>query len=216
MKPTKPARILFVDDHPLIAHGLALQLKEDPELNVCGTASSYVEAMGEIEKEKPDIVVTDLSLGDGNGMDLVKTVKESQPSISCIILSMHNELAFAGRCIRAGAKGYISKDQPLPYILNGIRAVAKGDLFLSENVKQQMMDHLTMTGDKFATEIDELSDREFEIMHLIAEGLRPRQISEKLVLSPRTINTHCQNIRTKLHLSSMDDLIDKSIKWFKQ
>lgn len=213
---SKKKTVFFVDDHPLISEGLSYQLDSDDQLEISGTASTYDEAVKKINEIKPDFVVTDLSLGEKSGLDLIKFLKVSYPSTTPVVLSAHDELVFAPRCIKAGAKGYIMKELPMPKILEGIRIVVNGKVFLSDAVKNQMMEQMTSTEESIEMLVEELTQRELEVFKLIGEGLRPRHIADKLYISPRTVNTHCKNIITKLCLESMTDVIEKATEWHKQ
>lgn len=215
MKTATRKKVLFVDDHPLVAQGLSLQLKNDSELLVCGSASGIHIALEKMKDAQPDILVIDLTLEDGSGLDLLNQTKTNFPNVSCIILSMHKESVFVKRCIKAGAKGYVRKDQPFDVIINAIRSVARGRMYLSEAAKELIMNQLGSSGDSLSDMIDELTDREFEIFHLIGQGLRQKTIAEKLCLSTHTINAHTQNIRSKLQLDNMEQLIDTAFEWFK-
>lgn len=207
-------KILIVDDHRVMAQGLSILLKNEPNLEVCGTASSIPDAVQAVNESKPDLVLIDLHLGEGNGMDLVRELSQSHPSILSIVLSSQDENLFAGRCIRAGAKGYVMKEKSFDIIITAIKNVLAGELFLSENVKQQLMQQSAFGAKSNTIDIDLLSDREFEVFNLIGEGFRQRQIAEKLCISTTTVNKHCQNIRSKLHENSMDDLVHTASKWF--
>lgn len=212
LKQTK--QILIIDDHRVVTEGLVLLLKKEEELEVCGCAASCQEALDAIHKNEPDIALVDLSLGDRDGLELIQELSKSHPKIRCIVLSTKDENVYAGRCIRAGAKGYLMKDQPFKVIIDAIKDVLKGKLFFSENVMQQLLQHNMFGGKSNTTDVDLLSNREFEIFRLIGEGLRQRQIAEKLYISTATVNTHCQKIKSKLQLESMDELVDRAIAWF--
>lgn len=215
MKNEKRKKVLFVDDHPLVAQGLTLQLKKDSELTVCGSSPSIQDALQQVEELQPDVMVIDLTLEDGSGLELANQIKTGHPDIVCIILSMHKENVFVKRCMKAGAKGYVRKDQPYDVIVEAIRTVSRGKMYLSEASKELIMNQLGSSGDTLSDLIDELTDREFEIFHLIGQGLRQKTIAEKLCLSAHTINAHTQNIRSKLQLANMDQLIDTAFEWFK-
>lgn len=216
MNPAKnrAKRILIIDDHRVMAQGLSILLKNEKNLEVCGSASSYKEALHAIEEKQPDAVLVDLNLGDGNGLDLVREISRSHPHILSLILSSQDENIFAGRCIRAGAKGYLMKESSFDTIIAAIKKVMDGELYLSDNIKQQIVQQSLFGGKSKTTDIDLLSDREFEIFQLIGEGFRQRQIADKLCISNTTVNKHCQNIQLKLHLESMDELVNKSLEWF--
>lgn len=206
--------VLIVDDHRVMAQGLSILLKNDPRLEVCGTAASFEEAQTSVAEMQPDVVLVDLNLGDGNGLDLIRELHRTHPNIFTLVLSSQDENVFAGRCIRAGAKGYLMKKSSFDIIIAAIKKVIAGDLFVSENIKQQLMQQSMFGGSANSTDVDQLSDREFEIFQLIGEGFRQRQIADKLCISATTVNKHCQNMKTKLHLESMDELVNQSIEWF--
>lgn len=214
-KNNEKNKVLVIDDHRVMTQGLTLLIKKEQSLEVSGTASSYQEALQAIEREEPHVALVDLHLGDGNGLDLVREISQSHPNILAIVLSTKDENVFAGRCIRAGAKGYVMKNKPFEIIIHAIKDVLSGKLFLSENIKQQLLQQHEFGGKSTTTDIDLLSEREFEIFQLVGEGFRQRQIADTLNISTVTVNTHCQNIKSKLHLASMSDLVSRSCEWFK-
>lgn len=201
-------KVLIIDDHKMVVQGLTALLHKEPDFVVCGDAYDVQSGLTAIENTRPDIVIADLSLQDSHGLDLVKYMKESHPNVSVIVLSMHDETIYAERAIRAGAKGYIMKDESYDKVVDAIRAVTDGNLFFSDTVKEHLITNLTVDHlSKSEISTSNLSDRELEVFKLIGKGLRPRHIAEELVMSVRTVDTHCQRIRSKLNIKDMKELI---------
>lgn len=208
--------VYIVDDHQFVTQGLRMRMNHETDIEVCGTSATVQDTLASLQTEEPDIMLVDLSLSDGNGMDILKVVHEQYPEIKTIVLSSHDETIYALRCIRYGAKGFVMKINDFDTIINAVRTVAKGESYFSDSVKQQIEE----AGDKASTSltaaINQLSEREFEIFQQLGRGLRQRQIADVLFISPATVNSHCKNIRSKLYLSSMEELINKALDWFRQ
>jgi DNA-binding NarL/FixJ family response regulator len=210
--PTK-TKILLVDDHPLVREWLAKLIDEEPDLEVCGQAGDAREAISLLGRVQPRIVFVDISLDGGSGLELVKDIKSIHPSAEVIILSMHVEMLYAERVMRSGAAGYIMKREATDQVFTAIRAVLKGELFFSHAVNAMLAQKLTQRStDKPAT-IDGLSDRELEVFQLLGRGQTPRQISEKLNVSFKTVHVYCSRIREKLDLSTLNELVFQAIRW---
>lgn len=209
-------KVLLIDDHYVVVEGLSHRLSQEPDIDVCGTAMSFDTALASIEKSCPDVVLLDLSLGEESGLRLIDTLKKKKLSVNVIIYSMHDEMVYASRCMKVGAKGYVMKNKPFDNVIAAIHSVANGGTHFSQEAMKQAM-QLIATGDQESElPIDLLSNREFDIFKLIGEGLRPRHIAEKLCISPGTVDSHCKNIRNKLNLDNMTSLIDKAAHWHKQ
>jgi DNA-binding NarL/FixJ family response regulator len=181
-------RILIVDDHPVVRQGLTLLINQEPDLEVCGHAEDAHEAMQAIGQLQPDMVVVDISLKDTNGIDLIKDIKIQHSSLPILTLSMHDESLYAERVLRAGARGYIMKEEGTEQVVTAIRRVLAGEVYVSENMTARMVSRMAMgmapTG---ASPVDSLSDRELEVFRLIGEGLKTRDVADRLHLSVKTI-----------------------------
>lgn len=209
--------IYLVDDHPLIRDGLANLLNDEPGFRICGQAGNSREATQEIESLKPDLVVLDLSLGDESGLILLKTIKSIAPETHVLIFSMHEESQYAERALKAGAAGYLMKQEGVDLIPKAIKRVLDGHVYLSETMQTALMDRYYRLGSKDApSPEDKLSDRELEVFSLIGRGRKTRDLAESLGLSVKTIETHRERIKEKLALDDGMQLVHTAIEWVKQ
>jgi DNA-binding NarL/FixJ family response regulator len=213
--PTKPSvtRILLVDDHPICRQGLREIIESQKDLSVCGTAEDIHTALAEAEKLRPDLVMIDISLKDSNGLELLKDLKVRSPELKVLMLSMHDEVLYAQRALRAGAGGYIMKQEATDKVLTAIRRVLGGDVYLSERMERKLMQQLVGgKSPKLGRSIEDLSDRELQVFNLIGEGKGTRQIAELLHLSIKTIESHRAHIKEKLGLSNANELVQHAIQ----
>lgn len=211
---TMKKRVLIVDDHPVVRQGLALLIDQQPDLEVCAEADSVVEAFNRYTESQPDLVIIDLSLKDGSGIELIKEIKARNEHAKMLVSSMHDESLFAERVLRAGAKGYISKQEATGNIVEAARQVLDGRVYLSTQMSDQMLHRLVASGeDADRSPIDSLSDRELEVFEMIGQGLTTRQIATKLDLSPKTVETYRENIKAKLNLPNGTALTRHAVQW---
>jgi DNA-binding NarL/FixJ family response regulator len=209
------ARILLVDDHPVVRQGLAITLGRSPGLTICGEASGLPDAMQAIREEIPDLVLADLDLDGANGIDLVKAVRAQYPDMPVLILSMHDEEVYAERVLRAGARGYLMKQETPERLVGGVRAALAGEIVLSEKMKMRILGNLARSkGSQPGLSVDRLTDRELEVFRLIGEGRTTREIADRLSLSIKTIEAHIAHIKTKLYAGSGRDLQRRAFAWF--
>ncbi|MGC1275104.1 MAG: response regulator transcription factor [Planctomycetaceae bacterium] len=207
-------RVLIVDDHPVVRQGLALLIDQQPDLEVCAEADSVVEAFNRYTESQPDLVIIDLSLKDGSGIELIKEIKARNEHAKMLVSSMHDESLFAERVLRAGAKGYISKQEATGNIVEAARQVLDGRVYLSTQMSDQMLHRMVASGeDADRSPIDSLSDRELEVFEMIGQGLTTRQIATKLDLSPKTVETYRENIKAKLNLPNGTALTRHAVQW---
>jgi DNA-binding NarL/FixJ family response regulator len=207
-------RILLVDDHPIVREGLTEMINHEDDLTVCGTAEEMNQALEQLEKLRPDMVVLDISLRGSNGIEVLKNIKVRYPKLVVLVLSMHDETLYALRALRAGAAGYIMKQEPAERVLSAIRQVLNGEISLSENMEKKMMKQLV--GGRAArtgSPLEDLSDRELEVFRLIGKGYSTRQIAEELHLSIKTIESHRAHIKEKLNLKNAMELVQHAIQW---
>ena len=210
----KVARVLLVDDHPIVLDGLAQLINREEQLEVCGGAATTAEALKLVASEKPDIVVTDLVLAEGSGLDLIKELKVRYPSLPVLVLSVRDESVYAERVLRAGARGYVMKDEAGDRIREGLLRVLDGEIYLSETMAREMLSKLVNSRDTGVSVPEEtLSDRELQVFELTGQGLGTTRIAEKLHLSPKTIETYRAKIKEKLHLQDATDLRRHAIQW---
>jgi DNA-binding NarL/FixJ family response regulator len=208
------SRILLVDDHPIVRQGLSEMINHEKDLAVCGTAEDLHKALEQIIALKPDLVVVDISLKGSNGIELLKNIKVRYPKMIVLMLSMHDEALYAVRALRAGAAGYIMKQEATEKVLTAIRQVLNGEIYLSEKMEKKMMQQLV--GGRAArtgSPIEDLSDRELEVFGLIGQGHGTRQIAEELHLSIKTIESHRAHIKEKLNLKNATELVQHAIQW---
>lgn len=213
-KPSNPARILIVDDHPIVRRGLAQLIGDEADLEVCGEAGDVPEALRLVNDTQPDLVLIDISLRDGNGIELIKQLKSRDDGLRMLVSSMHDESLFAERCLRAGAKGYISKEEAAEKVVGAIRTVLQGKIYLSAYLADNLLHRMIGGEDSLEhSPIDSLSDRELEVFGLIGQGLTTRKIAEKLHLSPKTVETYRENIKSKLNLKNAAELNRHAVQW---
>jgi DNA-binding NarL/FixJ family response regulator len=207
-------RILLVDDHAIVREGFAEIINSKPDLHVCGHASAASRALEAVSRLKPDLVVVDLSLQGGSGLELIKQIKMLHPQVPMLVLSMHDEALYAERCLRAGALGYVMKQEEAETVMRAVRSVLRGEVHVSEAVRGQMLH--TLVGRQLArdrTGLSRLSDREIEVFQLIGEGRTTRQIAQKLHLSLSTVETHRAHIKEKLNLRNAAELMRAAVEW---
>ncbi len=208
-------KVLLVDDHALMRQGLELLVNQQPDLEVYAQAETVTGAMEAIKANPPDIVVTDITLKESNGIELIKDIRIHWPQMLVVVLTMHNETFYAERVLRAGARGFVTKSEPPASMLSAIRAVLSGQIYVSEKLASQMIGKLTgKSMEPGGLLLDKLSDREFEVFELIGQGMEVRLIAKQLHLSIKTVETHRDNIRKKLDLDSSTDLLKYALQWF--
>lgn len=209
-------QVLLVDDHPVVRDGLTTIINHERDLNVCGEADDAYEALKAVTELKPDVVVVDISLKSSDGIELTKSIKARHPTLSVIVLSVHDESLYAERSLLAGAQAYLMKDAVSENIVKAIRTVLSGEIYVSNTVSKKFLHKIA--GDKAGTTktpIESLSDREFEVFRLIGEGYKASQIAKLLHLSTKTIETYRSRIKEKLNLPNASELLQYSIKWAK-
>ena len=208
----RAARVLLVDDHPLVRRGLAAVIGGEDDLEVCGEAETVLAAMQMVRTEAPDLVVTDLSLGDGNGLELVKRLRAQDPDLKILVCSMHDERLFAQRALGAGANGYIGKEQATAHVVEAIRHTLSGRTWLSDAMTDLALNGAlrTVAGDNG---VAGLTDRELAVFELIGRGMGPSQIALQIHLSVKTIETHREKIKRKLGLRSGAELTRRAMQW---
>ena len=206
------SRIYIIDDHPIIRYGLKLLINQEKDLAVCGEADSLDQAMKDVSREKPDLIILDLMLEKGSALEFIKYLQQQSRSIPVLVLSMHDETYYAERVLRAGAKGYIMKDSATDHLVQAIRTILQGEVYLSDRMKSRLISSIAGIRKK-KVEADRLTDREMEVFQLIGQGLSTREIAAKLCLSVKTIETHKENLKRKLKLSNATELIQQATLW---
>lgn len=211
--------VMIIDDHPLFSRGLAQLIETQSSYKVNGMAKDRKEALGMLEKVKPNLAIVDLNLGQEDGLELIKDISVINPSTKVLVLSMHDERFYAERALKAGARGYIMKQEAESQVINAIQTVMEGKIYLSERELERIKD-LSKNDKSIKREKTEpydtislLSDRQLQIFTLIGKGLGTVDIASKLNLSIKTIDTHKENIKVKLHCSSSAELRQMAIEW---
>ncbi len=207
-------KILVVDDHPIVRQGLAQLIDEEPDLDVYAQAEEAHEAMSIIKQRRPDLVIVDISLKETSGLELIKDIKAAYPNLPVLALSMHDESLYAERSLRAGARGYVMKTEATVKVVDAIRKILSGRIYVSDNIAGKMMSKIVGGGpDVGASAIDKLSDRELEVFSLIGQGYSTRKIAQRLHLSIKTIETYRAHIKDKLNLADSTELLQYAIRW---
>ena len=207
-------KILLVDDHPLVREWLTNLLKQQPDFQVCGEAGDAPEALRLIGATQPDVTIVDISLASGSGIELIKDIRASHAQVAVVVLSMHDELLYAERALRAGAGGYIMKSEATQKVIEAIRAVLRGEIYVSPKVASLMARKFVggKTG-RTSFPIEQLSDRELEVFQLLGAGYSTRQISEHLHVGFKTVQGYSARIKEKLNLSNINELMREAIRW---
>jgi DNA-binding NarL/FixJ family response regulator len=207
-------KVFLVDDHPMMRGGLAQVINQQKDLMVCGEAGNANEALQRIPSAKSDLVVVDISLEGKSGLELIKDLKALHSELPVLVMSMHDESLYAERAIRAGARGYVMKKQGGEAVLQAIRHVLDGKIYLSERMSAQVLDRFAGGhGGQCESPIGMLTDREFEVFKLIGEGCQTREIAERLHISPKTVDVHRQKLKVKLKLPNGTALIQHAVRW---
>ena len=207
-------KVLIVDDHPAVREGLAVRIASQPDMEVCGEATDVAQAVELIEAARPDVVIVDIQLETGNGLDLVERIKARDESIGILVWSMYPDNVYAQRALRAGALGYINKRHATSRIVEAIRRVRDGRIYLCEETAEQLLGTAFGRGKQLkASGVDCLSGRELEVFRLIGQGLTTSQVAERLHRSVNTVESHRQKIKDKLGLMTAAELSRAAAQW---
>lgn len=207
-------RVLLVDDHPIMRHGLAQLIRAEEGLDVCGDAGTATDGLRAVGEYKPDLVVVDLTLPDKNGLELLKDIQAMHPGTLCIVLSMHDESVYAERALRAGARGYVMKEAAADHLVGAIRRVLGGGIYVSETMASRMLEGITSSRSKPTTSlIDRLTDRELEILEMIGKGVATKHIADRLKISARTVEAHRAHIKEKIGITDGAALVRFAVNW---
>ena len=213
--PPTQHRILVVDDHSIVRHGLTLLLKREADLDVCGEAGSFDEAIAAVAEQQPEVVLVDITLKDRSGLVLIKELIVRHQGIRCLVLSMHDEAEYADRALRAGARGYVMKEDADEVVVQAIRHVLKGEIYVSPVMSNRLIHQ--MSQDKSDRDdqvgIASLTEREREVFECLGEGLSTRKIAEKYSLSERTVEVHRANIKKKLRADDAAQVLREAVRW---
>lgn len=212
-KSAQPIRILIVDDHPLVRSGLASRIGMETDLEVCGEAADAESAMQQLQRFRPDVAIVDLALRDSHGLTLIKEIVACNPDTRVLVLSAYHETVFGEPALRAGALGYLNKQDAPSSVIMAIRTVASGSRYISEKLAGRLLDQAVGRAHSATTGIGALSTRELEIFQMIGQGLSTRDIALSLKISVHTVETHRDRIRGKLGLDNGAALLRSAIQW---
>ena len=211
--PRTPARLLIVDDHPIVRLGIRQMVSTDADLSIRAEADSAATALQWVKESEVDLAIVDLSLKDGGGLQLIKMLREAAPSLQVLVLSMHDESLFAERALKAGARGYIMKQEAVISLVSAVHQVLSGRIYLSERMSQQLLERIGPGVQTQETGLSLLTDRELEVFELIGRGISTSLIAEQMGVSVKTVETHRSNIKTKLNLKDGFELLKYATSW---
>ena len=210
-------KVFLVDDHPMVRERLAELINQEADLQVCGEAEDSIAATKLIGQLQPDLAIVDITLKDTYGIELVKTLKEREGHIPVLVLSMHDESVYGERAIRAGARGYLNKQEASKKVVAAIRSILAGEVFVSDKMKSAMLQKMAAGGQRGAggggAPTDALSDRELEVFQLLGQGLAVRQIAEMLFVSVKTVEAHREHIKQKMNFKTSSELLRYAIQY---
>jgi len=206
-------RVLIVDDHPVVRQGLALVIDREPDLEFCGEAEHIGEALQLVGEAHPDVVIIDLSLEGENGIELIDYIRSRWTSVKILVYSSHDEETFAGRVLRAGAMGYVSKREPMPKIVVAIRQVLRGEVYLSPQMATTLLQLAAVGKPLDENPGQTLSNRELQVFEMIGQGMNTIQIAHTLEVSPKTVESHRKVIKTKLNVHTSAQLSRRAFQW---
>jgi len=209
-----PISVFLVEDHPAILEAVTCQASETPDVEVCGTTGSTTEAFRQIERHQPDVVVVDISLEDGHGLDLIQNVQAQCSGVKSIVFSMYDETVYAERALQAGASGYLMKNEPLRELINGIRAVSDGEVYLSDRMSSRVLNKaLREEVAESGSPIDELTDRELAVFLMLGEGYNLDEIQDRLNIARKTVEAYRRRAKEKLGFDSVAEVLQYAVKW---
>jgi DNA-binding NarL/FixJ family response regulator len=206
-------KILIVDDHPVVREGLAMQIATQPDLAVCGEAEDVAGALALLESARPDVAIIDISLKNGNGIDLIRRIRDRQSAVRILVWSMYAENLYAERALRAGAQGYLHKGRATHNLLDAIRAVLAGKVYVSGELADQLLNRVVGAKAAERSPVDRLSDRELEAFGLMGHGLTTEAIAAKMHVSPKTVETYRARIKEKMGLNNITELVQRAAQW---
>jgi DNA-binding NarL/FixJ family response regulator len=207
------AKVLIVDDHPVVREGLAMHLATQPDLEMCGEAEDLPGALALLVSARPDVAIIDISLKHGNGIELIRRVRDGHEGVRILVWSMYPENLYAERALRAGAQGYLNKAQATRHVLDAVRAILQGKVYVSGVFADQLLQRVVGRKAEERPAIDSLSDRELEAFQLIGEGMATEAIAQKMHVSPKTVETFRARIKEKLGIHNLTELIQRAAQW---
>lgn len=212
-KATARRRVLIVDDHPIVSSGISAMLEREKDIEVCGIAEDYASTLEKVDFLKPELVILDLSLQGRSGLELLKDIKVRQPKAIVLVLSVHDESLYAARAIRAGASGYVMKQEATDCLIQAIRSVLRGEIHISQRMEKRMVSSFARRGPDLSPDpLEALSDRELEVFRMIGQGKGTREIARVLCLSVKTIESHRAHVRDKLGLKNASEVMRHAVE----
>ncbi len=212
--PSARRRILLVDDHPFMRAGLGQLIDCQPDLVVGGEAGNPAEALQALARQRPDLILTDLTMPGRSGLEFIKDLRAAHPEVPILVVSMHDEAVYAERALRAGARGYIMKEAGGENLLGAIRQVLRGEVYVSHKMSARILEAVSSRRPRGSSSpIEQLTDREFEVFQLIGQGKGTREIAAELHLSPKTVDVHRSHLKEKLGLADSTALIRHAVRW---
>jgi DNA-binding NarL/FixJ family response regulator len=209
-----PISVFLIEDHPAILEAVKSQVRDTTDIEVCGTTGSTTEAFRQIETHPPDVVVVDISLEDGHGLDLIQNVRAQCPDVKVLVFSMYDETVYAERALRVGASGYLMKDKPLEELMGGIRAVSDGEVYLSDQMSSRVLSRAVRGEDADASPpIDKLTDRELAVFQMLGEGYSLEEIQDRLNIARKTVEAYRRQAKEKLGVGSVAELLRYAVRW---
>jgi DNA-binding NarL/FixJ family response regulator len=207
-------KLLVVDDHPLVRERVAELINQEPDLVVCGEAEDAREALAAAKSLSPDMAIVDITLKDTYGIELIKQLKELYPKLPILVLSMHEESMYGERALRAGAKGYLTKQEASKKIIDAIRRILRGEIYVSEKLSSALLQKVAgVRSEAGGTPVDLLTDRELEVFQLLGQGLGVREVAERLFISAKTVEAHREHIKKKLKFKNSNELLRFAIQY---
>lgn len=206
-------RIFVVDDHPIVRDGLASLVVQEPDMEICGAAEDVPKAIESLASTRPDLVIIDISLKSSHGLDLIAEINRRMPHVKMLAWSMYDEEVYAERVLRAGAAGYLNKQESTEDVIRAIRIVLEGGVYLNAQLSRHLVRRMSSSGAAQSNGLRQLSNRELQIFEMIGRGLTTQEIAGRLNLSPKTIETHRERIKVKLDVKNSAELNRRAVLW---
>lgn len=208
------SKVLVVDDHPLVRERVSELINQEPDLQVCGEAEDAVQALKSVEDDKPDLAIVDITLKDSYGVELIRQLKELYPDLPTLVLSMHDESLYGERALRAGARGYLTKQEATKKIIDAIRTIRRGELYVSDKLAGSLVRKVAGRSEGGGGSVaDALTDRELEIFQFFGQGMTVKELAQRLLISPKTVEAHREHIKQKLNYKTSGELLRFAIQY---
>jgi DNA-binding NarL/FixJ family response regulator len=210
----RKSKILVVDDHPLVRERVSELINQESDLEVCGEAEDAVQALEAVKEHTPDLAIVDITLKDSYGIELIKQLKELYPDLPTLVLSMHDESMYGERALRAGARGYLTKQEATKKIIDAIRRILRGELYVSDKLAGSLVRKVAGSGERGGgSVVDALTDRELEVFQFFGQGMTVKELAQRLLISPKTVEAHREHIKQKLNYRTSGELLRFAIQY---